>query len=373
MNRSKMKLIACVPVLLIGLAACSSDNTGDRTVIKEPGKTITVIDDAGKETSEPVVEVERIESLVQLELYGWLDEERVIVSRENESLAKMKLEELADSHPRSLYVYDLLTDDYEPLKEQDNAFLGGAALSPDKKHLIYQEYTLGDPVFHVMNLETRATFGLHGEPIGGAISAKWADDGTVIGASYAGGAYAASVTGEIDTIAGLEDDGALFLVEPTKDMIYYNTNSDSALMAFNRATKETASLGFDQAYDIVPSPDGTHLLVLQQNGSRKTLTLCDADGGSRKTIAEGTELGGISWSPDQRMIAYSMKGDANGTAIQGLQLYDLLTGETTPIAVDVEIESVSTHWNASGEKLAYTEWDGEQTSSHIVSLKYSLR
>jgi TolB protein len=43
------------------------------------------------------------------------------------------------------------------------------------------------------------------------------------------------------------------------------------------------------------------------------MILCDADGGNRKVIAEGTELGGISWSPDQRMIAYSLKANVNGT------------------------------------------------------------
>lgn len=370
MKKTKMAVMACVPALLFALAACGAGTNGDRTVIKEPGKTITVIDDAGKEIGDPGVTVEKIDPYEKAEIFGWLDEERVIVAKENETLAEMKLEELADSHPRSLYLYNLNTNQYEPLKEQDNVFLGGASLSPDKKHLIYQEYTLGDPVYYVMSLDTLETFGLHGDPIGGAISAKWADAKTVIGASYAGGAFTAGMTGEIDALAELNE-GALFVVEPTKDRVYYNTNSDGSLMAFNRATKEKTDLDLDQVYDVVPSPDGNHMLVLRQDGSQKKLILCDADGGNRKTLAEGTELGGVSWSPDQRMVAYTLKEYANSSSVQALHLHDLLTNESTPIVVGVE--SASTYWSASGNELAYTEWDGKQSGSHIVHLKYSLR
>lgn len=370
MKKTKMIIMGLAIALLVFTTACSSEEDANRVIIKEPGETITVIDDAGKEAGEPGVSVEKIERYDNVEISDWLDDETVIVSKENTSLEKMKLEELSDSYPRSLYAYNLNTKQYELLKEQDDVFLGGAALSSDKKHLLYHEFDLGDPVYHVLNLDTLDSFGIIGNPIGGAVSAKWADKETIIGAAYSGGAYTASTTGNISSIAGLNDE-ALFIVERMKDKVYYNTNSNESLMVLNLATKEKTSLNLDHVYGVVPSPDGNQLLVLQSNGSKRVMILCDADGGNQKTIAEGTELGGVSWSSDQRMIAYSEKADVNGITVEGLYLYDMLTGKSTQLAVD--IENAVTSWSPSGNALVYTEWSGNQYNSSIVHLKYSLQ
>ncbi|WP_169083931.1 TolB family protein [Paenibacillus sp. PL91] len=370
MKKTKMVIMGFVTALLLFVTACSSEEDANRVIIKEPGETITVIDDAGKEAGEPAVSVEKMERYENVEMTDWLDEETVIVSKENTSLDKMKLEELSDSYPRSLYLYNLNTKQYELLKEQDHVFLGGASLSSDKKNLLYHEFELGDPVYYVLNLDTLDSFGIIGNPIGGAASAKWADDQTIIGAAYSGGAYTASTTGSIAPIADLNEE-ALFIVEKMKDKVYYNTNSDESLKMLNLATKEKASLNIDHVYGIAPSPDGNQMLVLQSNGSKSVLILCDADGGNRNTIAEGTELGGVSWSPDQRMIAFSEKADVNGMTVKGLYLYDMLTGKSTQLAVD--IENAVTSWSPSGKTLVYTEWNGNQYNSNIVHLKYSLQ
>lgn len=375
MKKNKIITIMVVPALLISIAACTSEETGDKNIIKEkPGETITVIDDAAKKAGEPDVSVETIDRYENMEISGWVDEETVLVSKENESLDKMELEELSDSYPRSLYLYNLTTKEYELLKERENLHLGGAQLSPDKKHLIYQEYSLGDPVYHVMNLNSLDTFRISGEPIGGAISATWADHETIIGAAYSGGAYTASTAGKIALFEEVNkevNDDALFLIEQMNDTIYYNTNSDSNLMALDLASSKKTSLNLNDVYGVYPSPDRKQMLILQSSGSKTTMILCDANGDNRKTITEGTELGGVSWSPDQRMIAYRLKGDVNGTTVKGLYLYDMLSDETTQLAVD--IENAETSWSPSGKELVYTEWNGKQSKSSIVYLKYSLQ
>lgn len=370
MKKTNMVIMGSVTALLLFVTACSSEKDANRVIIKEPGETITVIDDAGKGAGEPEVSVEKMERYEKVEITDWLDEETIIVSKENTSLDKMKLEELSDSYPRSLYLYNLTTKQYELLKEQDNVFLGGAALSPDKKHLLYHEFDLGDPVYYVLNLDTLDSFGIMGDPIGGAMSAHWADEETIIGAAYSGGAYTASTAGSIAPLVGLTEE-ALVIVEKIKEKVYYNTNSNESLMVLNLGTKVKASMDLDHVYSVVPSPDGNQILVLQSNGSKSVMILCDADGGNQKTIAEGTELGGVSWSPDQRMIAYSQKADVNGITVKGLYLYDMLTGKSTQLAVD--IENAETSWNPSGKALVYTEWNGDQYNSNIVHLKYSLQ
>ncbi|MBD2867098.1 TolB-like translocation protein [Paenibacillus arenilitoris] len=359
--KNAKKTIAMLIASFSVLTACQSGG--------QEGK-ITVVDDPRSQGGEPAITVETVDPYENMEIHDWLDEETVLVSKENESLNKLSLAELSDSYPRSLYWYHLDTKQYELLVEREKANVGGASLSPDKKHLIYQEYTLGDPSFHVMNLDTKATFDLSGEPIAGAVSAKWADDETIIGAAYSGTAYTAKVTGEITALDRISEEG-LFIVSQMNGILYYNTNADPSLRSLDLAKTESDDLGLDNVSGVFPSPDGKQMLVMQHNGSRIGLKLCDTAGKVTAAIAEGTELGGVSWSPDQRLIAYTLKDDSSSGAVNALYVYDLLAGESTRIAVN--IAHAATAWSPSADALAYTEWNGEESTASIVHLNYSLQ
>lgn len=370
MKKTQITKIICVLILLITTTGCGAESEEDKVTIQKPGGSITIIDNVGNEAGDPGVSIVRIDTYEKLEISDWMDSDTVIVSKENESLGKMSLEELSDSYPRSLYLYNLNTREYKLLKEQEELNLGGAKLSPDKKNLLYYGNSLGDPSYYVLNIENLKSFGILGEPIGSAGSAKWADKGTVIGAGYMNGAYYATIEGKITSLEEL-DKKAVFIVEKIKDTVYYNTADDNTLMALNLSTKEIVNLGLTNVFGVYPAPDENQMLVLQYKGSKQILLLCDRDGSNVKTIAEGVELGGVSWSSDQRMIAYSMKGDGSGAAVGGLYIYDMLTGKSTQIAVD--IGNVITCWSPSGEELAYAQWDGKQYNSSIVYLEYSLQ
>ncbi len=370
MKKTQTIRIICALILLITTTGCSTENKKDKVTIKEPGGSITIVDNAGDETGDPDVSIVRIDTYENLEISDWMDSDTVIVSKENESLGKMSLEELSDSYPRSLYQYNLNTKEYKLLKEQKELNLGGAKLSPDKKNLLYYGNSLGDPSYYVLNIETLKSFGISGEPIGNAGSAKWADNDTVIGAGYMNGAYYATIEGDIASFEELEQK-AVFILEKIKDRVYYNTADDTTLMALNQSTKEIVSLGLTNVSGVYPSPDENQLLVLQYNGSKQTLLLCDGDGSNVKTLAEGIELGGVSWSPDQRMIAYSIKGDGSSTGTGSLYIYDMLTGKSTQIAVDMG--NGITCWSPTGEEIAYSQWDGKQYNSSIVYLEYSMQ
>lgn len=368
MKNTKWMTMGLVPVLALSITACASEGNGSKVAVREPGHTITVIEDEGTESGAPEAVIEKMDKYENLDISDWLDADRVIVAMENESLGRMELSELADQYPRSLYEYNLATNEYRLLRERANAHLGSAMLSPDKKHMIYQEYSLGDPVFYVMNLDSKEEFRLSGEPIGGAISAKWADSSTIIGASYGGGAYIASTDGNIRTVEGL-DGAMLFIVETMKDRIYYNTGSDETLMVLNTKSLAVADMNLGSVHGVYPAPDGSGLLVLQYNGNKTALLLADPDGEEPKSIAEGAEISGVSWSPDQRMIAYVMKSNGNGGGGKGLYVHDLLTGKTTQIAV--QIDNATTLWSPSGNKLAFAEWNGDAYVSQVVHLQFS--
>ena len=365
----KTQIIICSLILLI-TTGCSAENKKEKETIQEPESSITMTDNADNEADDPGISVVRIDNYENLEISDWMDSNTVIVSKENESLEKMTLEELADSYPRSLYLYHLNTKEYKLLKEQEDLNLGGAKLSPDKENLLYYGYSLGDPSYHVLNIENLKSFSISGEPIGSAGSAKWADKDTIIGAGYVSGAYYATMDGHIASFKEL-DQKAVFIIEKIKDRIYYNTADDMTLMALNQSDKEIVSLGLTNISGVYPSPDENQMLVLQYNGSKQILLLCDRDGKNVKTIAEGSELGGVSWSPDQRLIAYNIKGEGRSAEGGILYIYDMLTGKSTQIAAD--IGAVVTCWSPSGEELVYSQWDGKQYNSSIAYLEYSLQ
>ncbi len=368
MKKIQKTKIICALILLLTAAGCSAESEGGK--VQEPGGSITIIDNTGSEAGEPGISIVKIDTYKKLEISDWMDSDMVIVSKENESLEKMRLEELSDSYPRSLYLYNLNTKKYQLLKEEKELNLGGAKLSPDKKNLLYYGSSLGDLSYYVLNLENLKSFGISGESIGSAGSANWADKDTVIGAGYTSGAYYASTEGKITSLEELGPKN-VYIVNKIKDTVYYNTADNNTLMALDLSTGKTVSLNLPDVFGLYPAPDENQILVLQYRGAKQILLLCDRDGSNVKTIAEGVELGGVSWSPDQRMIAYSMKGDESGTAVSGLYLYDMLTGKSTRIAVD--ISNAATCWSPSGEELVYTQWDGKQYNSSIVYLEYSLQ
>lgn len=373
MKKTHIAKILCTMFLITATAGCSAENTDNKITVQEPGGSITIIDNTDNkagEAGEPGISIAGIDTYEKLEISDWLDSDTVVVSKENEALEKMKLEELSDSYPRSLYLYNLKTKEYKLLTEQEELNLGGAKLSPDKKNLLYNGSSLGDPSYYVLNLESLKSFTIVGETVGNVGSANWADKDTVIGAGYMNGAYYAGIDGKITALKEL-DQKAVYIIKKIKDTIYYNTADDAALMAFNTSTKEITSLSLTDVFGVFPAPDENQMLVLQYSGSKQLLLLCDRDGSNVKTIAEGVELGGVSWSPDQGMIAYSMKGDGSGTAVGSLYVYDMLTGKSTQIAVDVS--NAVTCWSPSGEELVYAQWDGKQYNSSIVHLEYSLQ
>lgn len=213
--KDKKTVILIIIVLLLTLSACNKKNHND-------GNTDVIVG----EDKEPIISVERIGKYENMEISDWLDEEIVVLSKENDALDKMSLLELSEYYPRSLYLYNLNTKEYKLLEEEENLFLGGATLSHDKNHLLYYEFALGDLSYSVINIHTLDGFDIHGDNIGGATSAVWSGN-EVVGTTYNNTVYLASSRGEITILEDIAED--IFIVRKIKDYIYYNTFYDQTL------------------------------------------------------------------------------------------------------------------------------------------------
>lgn len=366
MNKMKIIKIAAAFAFLLTFTACSMKQEGNRTVIKEPGKSITVIENENTETDQSSISVEKIDRYEGMEITDWFDEQAVVLAKENPELGKMSLLENSEYYPRSIYLYHLDTKEYETVKAPKDMFLGGAILSPDKKHLLYYEYSIGDTAHYLMSMDEREQSLVTDNVLGVAITAEWTDANNVIGASYAGGAYIADTDRNIIQVAELQ--GQLFTVHKTQDKIYYITIGDSLqLYMLDMITNEIKNLNVENADEIIPSPDGKQILISQWEGSKKKLLVADAEGNILRTIAEGSEVTGASWSPDQLMIAYQLGTVINGVDSSILYLYDVLTGKSMQIAVN--IGNAKIRWSPSGKKIAVAELDERNYNSSIIYLK----
>lgn len=360
--------IAMLLLVLLTLSACSMQQEENSTEIEEPGDGIIDSENESTETDLDFISIEKIEKYEGMEITDWIDEQTVVLAKENQELGKMSLLENAEFYPRSIYVYNLGTKEFKTIKAPKNLFLGGATLSLDKKHLLYYEYSIGDVAYYLMSLEDGEQSSVTEDNIGIAYTAEWTDEQNVIGASYRGGAYMADTRGNQTQITELQEE-QLFTVHKIQGKIYYITTDSPSHQVYmlDLMTKEKKNLQLENADGITLSPDGKQILVTQATGPTKRLIITDADGTIQSTITEGSDVTGASWSPNQQMIAYQHDSVINGVNSSGLYLYDVSTGKSIQIAQNVRYAKI--RWSPSGKKISVTELDERNYNSSIIYIK----
>lgn len=353
-------------LILLTLTACSKQEEEDTTVIKEPDKSIIIIEDEDTNSEQIPIHVDKIEKFDGMEITDWLDNQTVVLAKENPELEKMNLQENSEYYPRSIYLYNIEVNAYKPLKVLKDMFLGGARLSYDKKHLLYYEYSIGDNAFYIMSMDESDPNNNADEVLGLAMTAKWTMDNNVIGLSYAGGAYTADTSLNLTQINELQEE-QLYSVHKTQNRIYYVTISDTLEMyILNLDTNTKKKINLENVDGIVPSPDGKQILITQNNQSVGKLLVADADGNILRTIAEATEITGVTWSPNQMMIAYQLSTEVNGVVSSGLYIYDVLSDNSTQIAVNTTVSGIS--WSPNSNIIAVTEFSERNYNSSIIYL-----
>jgi len=116
-------------------------------------------------------------------------------------------------------------------------------------------------------------------------------------------------------------------------------------IALERDLVESFSLG--GGVDAVSlSPDGTMLAYSDDDGSIWLKNL--ATGSTTELIQEGNEP---LWAPDGRRLAYLFEGDKSWN--DRLAVYDLETGESTPLTDNTGANEYSPSWSSDGNMIAF--------------------
>ncbi|MER2038765.1 MAG: hypothetical protein ABS944_11520 [Solibacillus sp.] len=368
MKKVEFLKIMMLLIVFLTLSACSMTKEENGNGIEEPVEGIKEGETETTETNLDFVSIKKIEKYEGMEITDWFDEQTVVLAKENKELGKMNLLENAEFYPRSIYLFNLDTKEFKTIKTAKNMFLGGAVLSPDKKHLLYYEYSIGDVAYYLHSLDNGEQSSVTEENISSAYTAEWTDEQNVIGASYSGGAYMADTRGIVTQITELQDEH-LFAVQKIQDKIYYITTDSPFPQVYmlDLMTKEKRNLKLENTDGITLSPDGKQILVTQVTDSTKRLVIADADGTRQRTITEGSDVTGASWSPNQQMIAYQLDSVSNGVNSKGLYLYDVSTGKSIQIAQNVGFAKIT--WSPSSEKISFTELDERIYNSSIIYLK----
>lgn len=363
----KRQYLAITLLLLLSLTlalGCARKSSPLPTSGEKPGGEITIIDEEVTSPSKPV-SVVSIKSYPGMEITAWLDETTVILSKENSNLPALTLEEYKNRHPRSLFTLNLNTQEERLLLERAHWNLWGGQLSGDKKSLLFQEYTLGDPAYFLMGLGQLPLRFDQGVLLQKAMGATWTADNTVIGPSYEGGVFLQTPAGTLQSPPELSGLSLIHAVK-LKDGLLFTESSSTSLKKLQDESREITTLPLDHLSLILPSPSGTHFAAVTGDGAKSVLVLADAQVTKHTVLAEGLNVSAVSWSKDQRWIAYALKKDVSGTASDGLYIYDLLSGTTTLVAVDGEIQfSV---FSDSGDKLSYTKYSDTGADSTILTL-----
>ncbi|ASA25238.1 hypothetical protein [Paenibacillus donghaensis] len=329
-------------VLLI--SGCGTKDTEARQVVQKDGTAITVLDNTA-ESVYTSLKLERIDRIDELRGMDWIDEDTLVVSRENRQLNPETIEGEA-RYPRNLYRYELASASQSALVEGDHTY-GSAQFSPDKRHMFYMELYESTGMGYIMDMASGQSVKLDDKEFM-MDEGVWADDAHVIYSDMEGAVKRADLKGASEAILQVEGARAQGAVQ-SGNVIYYIVGGEAGqqLFAWDGDTKTTAMLS-ENVTSVLPSPDGSRLALHKRIGPGKVeLLLSDAEGKTLSTVASGMQVFGTNWSPDGSKLAYAVS--ENGDQYRFF-IMELETGEQTEVLGNNDV-SDQLQWSPSGKKL----------------------
>lgn len=377
---SRVKSMAAAAAVLALLAGCaaseetvavpdaSNTQTDDSDQTAAPDITVTTNTNASVYADLKLEDIQQIDGVRGQD---WLSEDEVVVNRQNDAGEPTEFSD-GEIVPQGLYVHTLAGGKEKTIVADDTNW-GGAKLSPDKKHLFYQEIFEMTGVGYIMDLETGESVQIaDGREI--LIDGAWLDDKHFVYGNIEGQLFRTDLAGKSEQLLDLADAGQRASgIQTVGDTVYYTGLNEQELFAYHTSTKQLERFGSGILWAI-PAPDGSQLALVKRTGKTEmTLMLTDLAGNEKKTLATGTQVFGTSWSPDGKRLAYTVTSADDGSK-DGFYISDVNTGEAFMISSDLADAGDAMKWSPSGTKIMVNKVDrknGEMLAqSSIITVSW---
>lgn len=344
-RRSTLIPVAAALTLTVLLTGCNSTQTA--------GQTLTVLDEQQTTPAEETVTLTSLDKLDKVYGRTWLSTDELIIERDHR-----------------LIIHNAATGKEKELTPGRKGLQLLAIASPDGKYVYFTEglpndrYTVYE---YILNVKTGAVRKVgQGDMVN---EATWADNTHLIRGKTGTGLYLIDVQGQTTKLSLQEEHPTenIQWVQQSGSQLYYLGSDGKGYSVLNRADidKREASTILTGTMNFDVMPGGKQIAVLEQkwNTTEPTqLMIVDHTGKKLGTISEGTLLGRPAWSPDGKLLAFTIYQESQ-QGMKGLYIFDQATGKTTPITSELQAYNTSIRWNPDGTRLSlYQEDNGVVTA-----------
>lgn len=351
-----LSITACTqltPTAELNLQRVPVDVGSSNAVPRQTGEGTLTVKERDSQTIADELTLVETQELPGMQVDAWLNDDVALVSVENKTLPQYDSYVNGMVYPRSIYTYNINTQDLELVLERPGTSLSVGDVAPGGDYITFWDYLVGDASLYVMDLKTGETTLL-----GVETHTYWTDHRTVVGHDFHGAGVFEYTMGEEspDTTSSPED--LLTLFDATADYFFYGDDQNQ-VKKYDRITKQSEVLDLENVRDLVVSPDQTQLAVslVTESGADK-LYVGDLTGQGLEYVGENNTT--ADWSPNMQMLVY-----ANSVGSQhGLFIKDFLYGNTTQILVGGEYFGIK--WGPDSTRLAVASVDRDGNSNGAI-------
>lgn len=320
-------------------------STNQRVEVKTPsGKKITVLENPNKFIYNELAlkKIDRYENVRGMDFYN---DNQLLVVKDNQDIPPVSVEG-EKTYAKNLYLYHTQTKKAE-LLYGGPFFHRNAQYSPDKKYIYYTQGFEETGTGYVMDKHGKNRVRVSDRGAIHIFAGGWLNDREVLYATFFGDIYRADVNGK-KTLLVKTGKTNLANAKQIGSKLYYTT-VDNQLRVHDLNTKKTQTIKKNVVW-LIPSPDKKQFaMVLRIGETKMALVLTDLQGKQKAKLAEGTQIYGTSWSPDQSKLAFTVTSEKRGQ--QGLFVTDLKSLKSIQLSADLQTIADPIKWDRSSKKL----------------------
>ncbi|WP_088040601.1 hypothetical protein [Bacillus sp. EAC] len=347
MKKKKLSLWMILTVTSVFiLSGCWLQQQNKNVIIEKNNKKITVL--TGKE--DVVTNELALKNIVRYEgIQGtdWLNKDTILVEQKNTELPKTAMTFNGQyTYHINLYSFDLNTKVSKIISGEENGQIG-PIVSPDKKHIFYKQSSDGTTgtgyIIDLMN-EKKIKVSDVDKLFAFSTEGRWLNNKEINYQTIDHQIYNANLNGKITK------------VNPNSDIEY------SLKKKFGGSNVEW----------VIPSPNQKKFAIVRKiSQTKRELFITDAKGRKTTTLAKGTQIFGLSWSPNSKKVAFPIVFTGKGE--RGLFMVDVDSKKITQLSTDLDEISGPISWSPTGKKLLVTKVKVMNNKNNFVTYILTIK